>query len=116
LIKTPLNSTVLLLVDSAGRELKRQAGMLQRRCARVVNIRVSFVAFVAFVAARIPAPDCARTMPLYSILIVNEQLSQGATDMNAPIDLAILKGRQQAAWASGDYAVIGTTLQIVGLF
>jgi len=34
--------------------------------------------------------------------------------MNAPVDLAVLKGRQQAAWASGDYAVIGTTLQIVG--
>jgi tight adherence protein B len=29
-------------------------------------------------------------------------------------DLAAIKGRQQAAWASGDYAVIGTTLQIVG--
>ena len=34
--------------------------------------------------------------------------------MNAPIDLTALKGRQQMAWASGDYAVIGTTLQIVG--
>jgi 2-polyprenyl-3-methyl-5-hydroxy-6-metoxy-1,4-benzoquinol methylase len=30
------------------------------------------------------------------------------------IDLVALKSRQQAAWASGDYAVIGTTLQIVG--
>ena len=28
--------------------------------------------------------------------------------------LAALKVRQQAAWASGDYAVIGTTLQLVG--
>ncbi|SCK59970.1 Methylase involved in ubiquinone/menaquinone biosynthesis [Variovorax sp. HW608] len=34
--------------------------------------------------------------------------------MNAPIDFNALKTRQQAAWASGDYAVIGTTLQIVG--
>lgn len=34
--------------------------------------------------------------------------------MNAPLDLAALKSRQQAAWASGDYAVIGTTLQLVG--
>ena len=32
----------------------------------------------------------------------------------ASVDLATIKGRQQAAWASGDYAVIGTTLQIVG--
>ena len=29
-------------------------------------------------------------------------------------DLAALKTRQQAAWSSGDYAVVGTTLQIVG--
>ena len=34
--------------------------------------------------------------------------------MDTLIDLTALKGRQQAAWASGDYAVIGTTLQIVG--
>ena len=30
------------------------------------------------------------------------------------IDLAAIKGRQQAAWSSGDYAVVGNTLQIVG--
>jgi SAM-dependent methyltransferase len=29
-------------------------------------------------------------------------------------DLAALKTRQQAAWSSGNYAVVGTTLQIVG--
>jgi ubiquinone/menaquinone biosynthesis C-methylase UbiE len=29
-------------------------------------------------------------------------------------DFAALKSRQQAAWVSGDYAVVGTTLQIVG--
>jgi SAM-dependent methyltransferase len=34
--------------------------------------------------------------------------------MSIPIDLIALKNRQMAAWASGDYAVIGTTLQIVG--
>jgi ubiquinone/menaquinone biosynthesis C-methylase UbiE len=32
----------------------------------------------------------------------------------APSDLAALKIRQQAAWSSGNYAVVGTTLQIVG--
>jgi SAM-dependent methyltransferase len=31
-----------------------------------------------------------------------------------PPDYAAVKQRQQATWASGDYAVIGTTLQIVG--
>jgi ubiquinone/menaquinone biosynthesis C-methylase UbiE len=34
--------------------------------------------------------------------------------MNAPVDLHAVKSRQQAAWSSGDYAIIGTTLQIVG--
>lgn len=29
-------------------------------------------------------------------------------------DLAMIKSQQQAAWSSGDYAVVGTTLQIVG--
>jgi ubiquinone/menaquinone biosynthesis C-methylase UbiE len=32
----------------------------------------------------------------------------------APPNLAQLKARQQGAWSSGDYAVVGTTLQIVG--
>ncbi len=34
-------------------------------------------------------------------------------DQSAP-DYAAIKQRQQTTWASGDYAVIGTTLQIVG--
>ncbi|MEW6453506.1 MAG: class I SAM-dependent methyltransferase [Pseudomonadota bacterium] len=29
-------------------------------------------------------------------------------------DFAAIKGRQQMAWASGDYAIVGATLQIVG--
>ncbi|TDH59119.1 class I SAM-dependent methyltransferase [Dankookia rubra] len=36
-------------------------------------------------------------------------------DTNIPTpDLAALKTRQQATWATGDYAIVGTTLQIVG--
>lgn len=31
-----------------------------------------------------------------------------------PIDLTAQKARQHGAWSSGDYAVVGTTLQIVG--
>ena len=34
-------------------------------------------------------------------------------DQPAP-DFAAIKQRQQATWASGDFAVVGTTLQIVG--
>ena len=33
---------------------------------------------------------------------------------NVVIDFNTVKTRQQAAWASGDYAVIGTTIQLVG--
>src|SRR3954464_4180097 len=29
-------------------------------------------------------------------------------------DLAAIKAKQQAAWSSGDYAIVGATLQIVG--
>jgi ubiquinone/menaquinone biosynthesis C-methylase UbiE len=34
--------------------------------------------------------------------------------MNAAVDLKSVKGRQQSAWSSGNYAVVGTTLQLVG--
>jgi len=34
--------------------------------------------------------------------------------MNTQVDFKVIKGRQQSAWSSGNYAVVGTTLQIVG--
>jgi ubiquinone/menaquinone biosynthesis C-methylase UbiE len=34
--------------------------------------------------------------------------------ISASIDPGTIKGHQQVAWGSGDYAIIGTTLQIVG--
>lgn len=37
-----------------------------------------------------------------------------AKPTDAAIDFTAIKQRQQAAWASGDFAVIGVTLQIVG--
>jgi ubiquinone/menaquinone biosynthesis C-methylase UbiE len=36
------------------------------------------------------------------------------TQPTAAVDFDAIKTRQQATWSSGDYAVIGTTLQIVG--
>jgi ubiquinone/menaquinone biosynthesis C-methylase UbiE len=36
------------------------------------------------------------------------------TPVPATIDLAVVKSRQQTAWGSGDYSIIGVTLQIVG--
>src|SRR5262249_57729295 len=51
---------------------------------------------------------------------VSNQIKKEQRTMNvqsaapATIDLATIKRRQHAAWGSGDYAIIGTTLQIVG--
>lgn len=42
------------------------------------------------------------------------QATMTATPAHATPDLATIKSRQQAAWSSGDYAIVGTTLQIVG--
>jgi len=36
------------------------------------------------------------------------------TSTHATPDFAAIKQRQQATWASGDYTIVGTTLQIVG--
>jgi ubiquinone/menaquinone biosynthesis C-methylase UbiE len=40
-------------------------------------------------------------------------ISQNRESVSGP-NLEALKARQQAAWSAGDYALIGTTLQIVG--
>ena len=50
---------------------------------------------------------------------LSASLAPAATTAAAPAapaapDYAAIKQRQQATWASGDYAVVGTTLQIVG--
>ena len=36
------------------------------------------------------------------------------TATSTTLDLVAIKGRQQAAWSTGDYAVVGTTLTITG--
>jgi ubiquinone/menaquinone biosynthesis C-methylase UbiE len=40
--------------------------------------------------------------------------SERATKTPVVVDLAAVKARQQVMWASGDFAVIGTTLEMVG--
>ena len=35
-------------------------------------------------------------------------------DQSTQPDFTAIKAKQNAAWASGDYAIVGTTLQIVG--
>jgi ubiquinone/menaquinone biosynthesis C-methylase UbiE len=42
------------------------------------------------------------------------QSSAAQIQQVGPVDFAALKTRQHGAWSSGDYAVVGTTLQIVG--
>ena len=37
-----------------------------------------------------------------------------AVDQNDVIDFSAIKAKQNAAWSAGDYAVVGTTLQMVG--
>jgi ubiquinone/menaquinone biosynthesis C-methylase UbiE len=44
---------------------------------------------------------------------VSVQAAGPAVTVTAP-DLSTMKAKQHAAWSSGDYAVVGTTLQIVG--
>ena len=44
---------------------------------------------------------------------MNTVITQPTTTPTTP-DYAAIKQRQQATWASGDFAVVGTTLQIVG--
>jgi SAM-dependent methyltransferase len=51
--------------------------------------------------------------PLQEHIIMTAS-SAAASQTQVQPDLAALKARQQGAWSSGDYAVVGTTLQIVG--
>src|SRR5207344_639090 len=72
----------------------------------------------------LPLFPCTRPQPLASltsrseIAMADAPLSPSTpTRQFAPAaasELSALKARQQAAWSSGDYAVVGTTLQIVG--
>ncbi|WHZ10088.1 MAG: Methyltransferase type 11 [Burkholderiaceae bacterium] len=48
-------------------------------------------------------------------LTLSEALMTSSTILEAPtIDYAAIKDRQKTVWSSGDYALIGTTLQIMG--
>jgi ubiquinone/menaquinone biosynthesis C-methylase UbiE len=42
------------------------------------------------------------------------QSSAAQLQLRGSVDLSALKARQHGAWSSGDYAIVGTTLQIVG--
>jgi SAM-dependent methyltransferase len=47
-------------------------------------------------------------------VMVTAAAATGQNREPAPVNLKELKLRQQSAWSSGDYAIVGTTLQIVG--
>src|SRR5262245_3794924 len=46
--------------------------------------------------------------------MVTSAATMGQNRAPDAVDLTALKTRQQGTWSSGDYAVVGTTLQIVG--
>jgi ubiquinone/menaquinone biosynthesis C-methylase UbiE len=46
--------------------------------------------------------------------MVSDALMTSQNNTTAQPDLHAIKTRQQGAWSSGDYSVVGTTLQIVG--
>lgn len=46
--------------------------------------------------------------------IVCPPIAATRTTTNNDVDFSAIKQRQQATWASGDFAIVGTTLQIVG--
>lgn len=46
--------------------------------------------------------------------VLNPRPSRPAQPKVPPLDLLAVKAKQQAAWSSGDYSVVGTTLQLVG--
>jgi ubiquinone/menaquinone biosynthesis C-methylase UbiE len=58
----------------------------------------------------------AALLPQYEPIHVTRSTAMSAviSTSSPAVDLAAVKTRQQAAWSAGNYAVVGTTLQIVG--
>jgi SAM-dependent methyltransferase len=79
------SDAVIKLIE-AGRDREAARGGLADRAARGLH--------------RPPSPDRSTQMT--------------ATAAQTTVDLEAVKSRQQQTWSSGDYAMIGTTLQIVG--
>jgi ubiquinone/menaquinone biosynthesis C-methylase UbiE len=49
-----------------------------------------------------------------SVALPSKTSRSETSSLPSGLDIAAIKLRQRAAWSSGDYAVVGTTLQIVG--
>src|SRR5262245_60313044 len=62
---------------------------------------------------RLPGADLHRGPPP-TLCVRRNRMSLAIESRASTPDFATIKQRQQATWASGDFAVIGTTLQIVG--
>jgi len=61
-----------------------------------------------------PENRCLEPKPILMPLTWSTAMSAVASASPPAVDLAAVKTRQQAAWSTGNYAVVGTTLQIVG--
>lgn len=55
-----------------------------------------------------------KTIKLLETIMDTSYATPDRTPVTPSIDLSAVKARQQGAWSSGDYAIVGTTLQIVG--
>lgn len=83
------------------------------------NVKLFAFAYATRNTANDSARDIYMNKPTASS-IDQSQAPAASTDLPTDLptdlstDLKALKARQQTAWSSGDYAVIGTTLQIVG--
>jgi SAM-dependent methyltransferase len=75
--------------------------------AHLARRSVDFAIFGRPKSAHEP-PSERRTIMSTSPSVMTSSVQPGA------IDFAAVKARQRGAWSSGDYAVVGTTLQIVG--
>ena len=76
--------------------------------ARVVD----FECFCLHRAGKIKLHECAISPPDKAMLDIPKTATTTTTTTEP--NYAAIKQRQQATWAAGDYAMIGTTLQITG--
>jgi SAM-dependent methyltransferase len=62
----------------------------------------------------VPVAYATRSTTRGQIMLTNTRVMPQTEASQPKPDFSAIKQRQQATWASGDFAVIGTTLQIVG--
>ena len=117
LIESMLISTMLLGLFAVQHSVMVWQGF-KRWWTRVISPSTERSTFVHVLTS-----DCIRDRAPFKKSIRPRRIQEGIIMSPSPAiqkaqaghpDLGALKLRQHAAWSSGDYAVVGTTLQIVG--